>query len=295
MRLLPLLFLCLCPTLPALAQDAAPTGKIAQLNLVHKGTANIRNEAIRAVMAENVGDPYSPAAADRDAKAIKGMGDFNGTIQGVATADPAGGVDLTFTVVENPLIRKSVFTANTPDGQPSVPAATLLAQMDTKLGQVLNTTTLVRDLDKLFSHRAGFLRTQGYIADVGADVNADPATGTLTVPITEAHVAQITITGNGTTKTEDILKQFRSKTGDVLNERTLQRDLTRLYNTGAFDMVGPYSLEPIGEGQVKVSVPVVEKKPLSPEALATLSLATGGEAGNGSPRRETSGHGTSHL
>ena len=275
MRLLPLAFLSLCLIPPAVAQDAVPAGKIAQITIVHRGSANIRNEAIRATMTEKVGDTYSPAAADKDAKAIKDMADFNGEVRGIATADPAGGVDLTFTVAENPLIQKIVFTANTPDGQPSVPTATLLGQMDTKVGQVLNTTTLARDLDKLFNRRTGFLHTQGYIADVGADISVDPVTGTLTIPVTEAHIAQILVTGNHATKADDIFIQFGSKLGDVYNEKMLMRDLTRVYNMGAFDQVGPYQIEPSGQGQLKITVPVIEKKqasaPVTEAAQATAS------------------------
>ena len=62
------------------------------------------------------------------------MGVF-GRVNSAVTADPAGGVDITYTVEDNPIIQKIVIRANTPDSQPPVPAGTLLALMDTKPGQ----------------------------------------------------------------------------------------------------------------------------------------------------------------
>lgn len=253
------------PAPPDTAAPATPpapqlTGKIAQINIVHKGTAHISNDAIRAVMTEKVGDPYNPTAAQKDQDAIKGMGYFSSDVGLDVTPDPAGGVDLTYTVVENPIIKKIVFTANTPNGQPSVPATTLLPLMETKTGQVLNTNTLVRDLDSLFNRQTGYVRQKGYIMDVSTDINIDPNTGTLTVPLVEAHIDQIVVQGNKKTKKVVITREMRSHAGDVLNENTLQKDMTRIYNTGLFDQVGPYQLVPTDVGLVNVVIPVVEKR-----------------------------------
>jgi outer membrane protein insertion porin family len=245
---------------PPAPAGPALTGKIAQINIVHRGTANISNDAIRAVMKEKVGDQYDPSTAAQDQDAIKGMGYFNGDVTLDATPDPAGGVDMTFTVVENPIIKKIVFSANTPDHQPSVPSATLLAQMDTREGQVLNTNTLVRDLDHLFNRQTGYMRQKGYIVDVSPDINIDPLSGILSVPLIEAHVDHILIQGNKKTKTFVITREMYSKSGQVLDENKLQKDMTRVYNTGLFDQVGPYQLEPTDVGLVNVVVPVVEKR-----------------------------------
>ena len=129
------------------------------------------------------------------------MGYFNGDIGVDATPDPAGGVDLTYTVVENPVVKTIKFVANTKTGEPSVASATLKGLMDTKEGQVLNTNTLVRDLDRLFNRQTGYMRSKGYIVDVSTDINIDPTSGVLTVPLVEAHIDQIRIMGNKKTKT----------------------------------------------------------------------------------------------
>jgi outer membrane protein insertion porin family len=238
----------------------AAMGKIAQIIIVHKGTANISNDAIRAIMTEKVGDQYDPDKAGADQAAIKGMGYFNGDVGLDVTPDPAGGLDLTYTVVENPVVKNIVFTANTKNGQPSVTSASLLAQMNTKPGQVLNTNTLVRDLDHLFNRQTGYIAQQGYIVDVSPDINIDPNNGTLTVPLIEAHIAQIIIQGNKKTKKFVITREMNSRAGEVLNEIKLHADMTRIYNTGLFDQVGPFQLAPTDVGLVNVVIPVVEKR-----------------------------------
>ena len=132
--------------------------------------------------------------------------------------------------------------------------------MDTKEGQVLNTNTLVRDLDRLFNRQTGYMRSKGYIVDVSTDINIDPTSGVLTVPLVEAHIDQIRILGNKKTKNVVVTRELLSRPGDVLDENKLQKDMTRVYNTGLFDQVGPYQLEPTDVGRVNVLVPVVEKK-----------------------------------
>ena len=185
------------------ASPAAPqlTGKIAQVNHVHNGTANISNQIVRTIK----------------------------------------------------------FVANIPNGEPSVPSATLKGLMDTKEGQMLNTNTLARDLDRLFNRQTGYMRSKGYIVDVSTDINIDPTSGVLTVPLVEAHIDQIRILGNKNTKTETITRELLSRPGDVLDENKLTMDLRRLYSTGLFDQIGGYNLEPISAGHVNVLVPVVEK------------------------------------
>ena len=55
--------------------------------------------------------------------------------------------------------------------------------MDTKEGRVLNTNTLARDLDRLFNRQTGYMRSKGYIVDVSTDINIDPTSGVLTIPL----------------------------------------------------------------------------------------------------------------
>ena len=248
------------PAAPSESGPAAPalTGKIARM--VIRGNRIISTEAIRAVMTQKIGSPYNASLADRDRDQIKGMGYFNGEVILSATPNSVGGVDEVYTVAENPVIKKIVFTANSPTGQPVIPSDKLKSLMDTREGQVLNTNTLVRDIDKLFNHNNGYVRQQGYIADVSADINIDPNTGTLTIPLVQAYIQEIRVTGNKRTKTVVVTRELRARPGDVLDEKRLQRDLTKVYNLGLFDQVGPLDEQAADVGRVTIVIPVQEKR-----------------------------------
>jgi len=250
---------------PGAAPDAvgAPqiTGRVSRIAII--GNTNVSDAAIRAYVTQSglkLGEAYSAPLAEKARDAVKNMGYFNGDVGIGAVADPAGGVDVSFTVKENPIVKTIKFTANTPTGEPTIPADKLKSLMVTKEGQVLNTNTLVSDLDKLFNHQTGYVRAQGYIFDVSSDINIDPLTGVLNIPLVEAHINSITIKGNKKTKSVVVTREFRSQVGDVLDEHKLQRDLTRVYNLGLFDEVGPFDETSTDVGKVDIVVPVTEKR-----------------------------------
>ncbi|MGI4787213.1 MAG: BamA/OMP85 family outer membrane protein [Janthinobacterium lividum] len=237
------------------------TGRISRILIA--GNRNINDAAIRGVITSaglRLGDTYTAANAIAARDAVKNMGYFNGDIGLTGAQDPAGGVDITFTVRENPVIKTIKFTANTPNGEPTISAVTLKSLMTTKEGQVLNTNILVRDLDNLFNHTTSYVYQQGFIFDVSSDINIDPLTGVLTIPLVEAHINSIKITGLKKTKPIVVTRELRSQVGDVLDEKKLQKDLTRVYNLGLFDEVGPFDPSSTDVGKVDITVPVTEKR-----------------------------------
>lgn len=253
------------PTPPAPASAVVPlTGKITQITIL--GTKNIPADTVRAVLTQKRGDPYRPEAADKDRAAIQGLGVFQKTVGVSATAAP-GGVALTYTVAENPIIKGIRFTANTPSKEPTIPAVTLLAQMKTRVGQVLDTNTLVSDLAALFKHDSGYVSKQGYIFDVSSDLNIDPATGVLTIPLVEAHIQSIQVTGNRRVKTADILAQMRAKPGDVYDAPVIHKDLEAIYGMGGFQQVGGDTLAETAPGRITITIPVIESAPAVPGSL----------------------------
>ena len=194
-----------------------------------QGNVNIKAEDIRAVTSEKIGDLYDQVAAEKDRSAIKGMGDFNGEIGMDTTPDPAGGVDVTFTVGENPVIKIIVFTANTADGRPSVPAAALLGQMGTKSGENLNTNTLTGDLKHLFDPTTGYMRQLGYRAVVSTDINIDPNSGVLSIPLLETHIRSIQIQGGTNAHAAAIQQAIHTKPGDIFEVNRLAADTDRIF------------------------------------------------------------------
>ena len=246
--------------------DTAPdapqlTGRISRISII--GNQHINDAAIRGVITSaglKLGAPYTAENAASARDAVKAMGYFNGDVGLSGAQDPAGGVDVTFTVKENPLIKTIKFTANTPDGEPTIPSAKLKSLMTTKEGQVLNTNILVRDLDNLFNHTTSYVYQQGFIFDVSSDINIDPLSGVLTIPLVEAHINSIKITGLKRTKPVVVTRELRSQVGDVLDEKKLQRDLTRVYNLQLFDEVGPFDPSSTDVGKVDITIPITEKR-----------------------------------
>ena len=282
MKSFSLTLLLLSAASAALAQAPVPTGKIARISIVHGGLNNVpgpdagrvSDDAVRAAMTEKIGDTYSLPAARRDQRAIRSTGRFL-RVTNIATADPAGGVDLTVTVVDAPVIRKIVFTANTPDGEPPVPAATLLGLMQTKVGQPLDMTTLRSDLNRLTDPQNGYLHQQGYVPDAeGYRLGMDLIHGVVNIHLREALIAQIAVTGNRQVPADDILHTMHSRAGDLLNQSTLQADMSRLQKTGFFQSVGPPQIDTT-DRQVKVTVPVVERPNLKIAADPLLTPRPG--------------------
>lgn len=248
------------PPAPPLASAPAPPpvllGKIAHIRIF--GSGHISADVISSHLTQKVGDFYSPAAAEKDRAAVMDMGVFNGPVILSAAPSPAGGVDLNYTVTEYPVIKGIRFTANTPSKEPTIPVGTLLVQMKTHVGQVLNTKVLISDLDALFNHDTGYVSKQGYIVDVSSDINIDPPTGILTIPLVEAHVQSIQITGNSRVKTADILAHMHTKPGDLYDGGALNRDLSSIYEMGVFKEVQNYAGRAAGPNQISITIPVVE-------------------------------------
>ncbi len=245
------------PAPPASAETTVPlTGKIAHVTIL--GNKNISTDLIRASLTSRVGASYTPQTTDKDSAALNGMGVFQTT--SVTATAVSGGVDLTYTVSEYPLVKSIRFTADTPTKEPTVPAGTLLARMKTRTGQVLNTKVLVSDLKALFDHDTGYVRNQGYLFDVSKDINIDPPTGILTIPLVEGYVHSIQVSGNARVKTADILARMHTKPGDLYDENAVAKDLGAIYEMGEFNTVGPDIRTETAPGQIAVTIPVVERE-----------------------------------
>ena len=160
------------------------------------------------------------------------------------------------------VIKHIRFTANTSDGQPSVRRSLLLWAMQTEEGQPYSPDVLARDLDRLFNHSTGMMAADGLIVDTAQSASGfrfDAATGTLTIPIVETHVARVIITGNSKVSTSEILKQVRTHPGDLYDNGLVSLDVGRISNMGLFHTVGPVQVNPSGVGLVDVTIPVAEK------------------------------------
>jgi len=229
------------------------TGPVTHISIV--GLKYVSTDTVQAKLALKVGATYTPEAAQTDVAAVQGMGLFH-TVNVSAAPAPTDGIVLTYIVSENPVVQSIKFTANTPNGQPSVPSGELISQMRTHIGQVLNTNILATDLNDLFDHSTGYLTNQGYLADVSHDINIDPKTGIITVPLVEYYIKSVEVAGNSRIKTNDILAQTHAKAGDLYDNNALNE----VYETGNFSAVNIHwkVAEP---GKLALIVSVADQRP----------------------------------
>jgi outer membrane protein assembly factor BamA len=142
--------------------SSAPAPTVASVDVT--GNSHISSGRILAVVSTKAGDPFDPAKINDDLRAIADLGYFADQKSPLIQARN-GGVEITFRVIENPVVASIRFTGNN-----NVSAETLLALMDTAPGQVFNTKTNRADVLKINSYydKMGF---GGQLASHVVDVN----------------------------------------------------------------------------------------------------------------------------
>ena len=206
---------------------------ITEINI--RGNDFIYKRDIMDMVFTRVGDTVLEEKIMSDMKAIYAMGYFSDVwVSFEATED---GTQLIFEVVENPEIKKVIFSGNT-----AFSTQELLALMDTEMDYILNYKALREDLKKINAHYLD----NGYILARVADVETDEENKMLRIKIIEGIVEAIVLDGNEATQDYVILRELKTKPGSVLNEKTLKKDLRRVFNLGFFSEVTP-NFEPGSE------------------------------------------------
>lgn len=155
-------------------------------------------------------------------------------------------------------------------GNTVFPEQELMRLVKSKPGDLFNQKTLKGDYDGI----AKYYEDNDYILDtIRGDIDAE---GVVTIRLTEAVVEAIKVEGNTKTKDAVILRNVRTKVGQVLRKKKIQRDLERLNNLGYFEKVDVVPEPGSTPGAVVLVWKVKEQK----TGLATLGLGyTGGGSG----------------
>jgi outer membrane protein insertion porin family len=193
-----------------------------------RGLRNISETAVITALRLKPGEPFSEATLESDRRAIEAMGLFSAVRPRVEQTET--GVRIEFEVVENPLIREVRFAGNT-----VLSAEQLLEIVRNKPGFVFNTNFAESDIRAI---RDAYQRA-GYIVLPEGYTPPDYENGVLTIALSELRVGDIRVEGNTKTRTGVILREMRTKPGDLFNTTRFQRDISRLYNTGYFDQIVP--------------------------------------------------------
>ncbi len=190
------------------------------------GNAHVPSDRILSVVRTKAGQPFNEQVLREDLQSIFDLGFFGDQVPPLIRQRPEG-IAITFRVVENPVITRIVFAGNA-----HVPSDTLLALMDTAVGQVLNTNTFHQDVLKINSYYDKI----GYGGQVpthvaGLNISKD---GVLNLTLREGlTVRQIVVSGNPILAPTVIKKALTLKEGQPYSEDARDKDyeaLKKLYD-----------------------------------------------------------------
>jgi outer membrane protein assembly factor BamA len=218
------------PETPAPAPVPAPQGPAANAPLVVSvdvsGNAHVPTDKILSVVRTRPGQPFDERLVREDIQNISDLGYFGDAVPPLIRQRPDG-IAITFRVIENPVVTRIEFTGND-----HVPADTLLALMDTAVGQVLNTNTFHQDVLKINSYydKIGY---SGQVPTHVAGLQINPKDGTLALQIREGlTVSGIDVVGDPLLKQSLILAAISLKVGQPYSDDARDKDyetLKKLY------------------------------------------------------------------
>ncbi len=245
--------------MPADSQTKAPT----VVSVSVSGNAHIPTDRILAVVRTKAGDPFDSAVVQEDLRSINDLGFFADQAPPVIKQRPEG-VAITFRVIENPVVTRINFTGNA-----HVPADTLLALMDTAVGQVFNLKTYQQDVLKVNSYydKIGY---GGQVPTHVADVNISPD-GVLALSIREGLIVRNVLIsepplGDPLLNPNLIRSVLLTKPGTPYSEDQRDKDVDRLK-----DLYKQYDLQ-IGDFEAGIDQSSIDLKAGTADVRYTISV-----------------------
>lgn len=234
---LALVFAVFSTYIPIAAQESpgAPPPKVAKV-VVRGNQKTPEDVIIGRLQYTKPGMDFSENGLLADLRGIRGLGFFYEDSVSASTETTPEGIVVTIDVREHPVITRINITGNK-----VVPEADIRKVIISKEGTVMNTVDLEKDLkaiQNLYVER-GYLALAGG-PDLEALISPD---GVLTIPITEVMVEDVRVVGNQKTRTSVILREIRTKPGQPLDYKLLQRDVERLFNMDLFEDVQPPEIQ----------------------------------------------------
>ncbi len=185
------------------------------------GNAHVPTDKILSVVRTRAGQPFDERLVREDLQNIFDLGYFSDQVPPLIRQRPDG-IAITYRVIENPVIERIAFTGND-----HVPSDTLLALMDTAVGQVLNTNTFHQDVLKINSYYDKI----GYSGQVpthvsGLNISKD---GVLSLQVREGlTVRSIVFAGNPLLKPSLLRSALTLKEGQPYSEDSRDKDYDNL-------------------------------------------------------------------
>lgn len=252
-----LIFLMLCTINAALT----PSQQVTSVGVT--GNPHIATEYILNVVSTKPGNTLSRDLILSDIEAVYELGFFS--FVDADFSDEGGGVAVTFTVQENPVIESINFTGNT-----LYSSEQLMSEVFSQAGSVFNRQFFRNDLDRIQEK----YHKDGYVMARVSDVQISE--GSIYVTILEPKVRDVLIQGNAKTKTYVIRRELKLKEGDIFNVTKFRHDLGKLQGLGYFEDVNvAFDVPEDDDSIVDLILTVKEKR----TASVGLNLGYGTESG----------------
>ncbi len=218
---------------PSPDDNRMPKGsKILKIHV--EGNRNVRERVILAEVKTKKGDAYNPEALRKDVQAIFALGHFDDVT--VDLADVPGGVNVTFRVIEKPMIKRIDFKGNKKLSSSKLRDAISLKENDS-----LDKMKLNSDVEKIVN----LYKDEGFAAaQVEPFTTSDPTNHvTITFYITEGTqvlVQEVELEGVHAFKLKKIKKLMKTRRKKVFKQETLTKDLeeiTKFYKNHGYQNI----------------------------------------------------------
>jgi len=189
------------------------------------GNSRVTTAELLDITQLKAGEYFSRSRIEDAQRRLLATGKFSEVKPDAQVVD--GKMALSFTVVENQIVKNIVITGNK-----TIPTSTIMSALTTKPGSVQNYNNLREDRDKIL----GLYQADGYtlvnITDMSTDEN-----GTLHISIVEGIVRRIEVKkmvtkqkGNRRTPNDDVLK-----TKDYVIDREIEIQPGKIFNVKEYD------------------------------------------------------------
>ncbi len=206
------------------------------------------NEILKVITHSKLGMPVNEENVKKDLQAIADLGYFYDVRANFR--EHQDGVKIIFQVVENPVVQGIKISGNS-----AVPTERVRELIPVKDGEILNVKTLNSGLQQMLENAFKEYGVPARISDVTVS-----DTGLIEIKLAETKINQILLEGNEKTKDYVILRQIRTKPGDVLNLIELNKDLRNILNLGFFDDVSREFRETNDPDVVDLVITVKERR-----------------------------------
>lgn len=214
-----------------------------------QGNALVGTDAILSVVQAKPGGPITQDKINADIKAIYSMGYFGDVKADLKKAKD--GTLITYVVTENPVLSGILISGNTVYSMESFSRL-----MKSKTGSIISFANIQEDMRAIDA----LYHNNGYILEKVVDMSIDPSTNALKIKISEGMIDSVILDGNNSTRDYVIIRELNSKTGTVLNEKVLGKDLKRVFNLGFFSDISPDFEPSSSPDKVNLVIKVKETK-----------------------------------